>query len=478
MTKPLWTSKEAKEATGGTLTGQANGTSWSATGVSIDTRTLQPGDLFIAIEGLERDGHEFIAAAEKAGAVAVLVSRVGEAQGPCLVVDDTLKAMNALGRAARARTSARVAAVTGSVGKTSTKEALRKALAPSGKVHASELSYNNLWGVPLSLARMPQDTQYAVFEIGMNHAGEITPLSEMVKPDVAIVTTVAPVHLEFFKDETEIATAKAEIFDGLKQGGTAIINRDIIHFDLLRRSAKAAGASTIIGFGEHQEAETRLTKVKLHDTCTCVAATIVGTAATYGIGAAGKHWALNSLAVLSAVEAMGADLAKAALAMRDVVPSPGRGERQKIDLASGGSFLLVDESYNANPASMRAALSTLGASAPEREGRRMAILGDMAELGPTGEDLHADLASDVEATGLGHLFCCGPLMAALWTRLGNVIPGLHADSAAQLVEPVLASIRDGDIVTVKGSNSMKMGQIVTALNGLGQGPVQTVAKGA
>lgn len=474
MTKPLWTSEAAKEATGGVLTGGP----WSASGVSIDTRTLQPGDLFIAIEGIEQDGHKYIAAAEKAGAAAVVVSRPGDATGPCLVVDDTLKAMNDLGRAARARTSARVVAITGSVGKTSTKEALRKALAPSGKVHASELSYNNLWGVPLSLARMPQDTEYGVFEIGMNHPGEITPLAQMVKPDVAVITTVAPVHLEFFRDETEIAEAKAEIFDGLKPGGTAIINRDIVHFDLLENRAKAAGASAIIGFGEHEDAQTRLTNVKLHETCTCVAATIVGTQATYGIGAAGKHWALNSLAVLSAVEALGGDLAKGALAMRDVVPPSGRGERQKIDLASGGSFLLIDESFNANPASMRAAFSILGASKPEGEGRRIAILGDMGELGDTAPALHASLASDVEQVGLGQLFCCGPLMQNLWTALNGEISGVHTDSAADLVDEVVGVIRDGDIVTVKGSKYMKMGTIVSALVELGQRPSQIVAKGA
>lgn len=474
MTKPLWTSETAAMATGGTLTGAP----WTASGVSIDTRTLQPGDLFIAIEGLERDGHEFIAAAERAGAAAVLVSRSEDAGGPCLVVEDTLEAMNALGREARARTSARVAAVTGSVGKTSTKEALRKALAPSGKVHASELSYNNLWGVPLSLARMPEDTDYAVFEIGMNHAGEITPLTRMVEPDVAVITTVAPVHLEFFRDETEIAEAKAEIFDGLKPGGTAIINRDIVHFDLLKTRAEAADAARVIGFGQSQEAETRLTNVKLHDTCTCVAATIAGTEATYGIGAAGMHWALNSLAVLSAVEALGADLAKGAMAMREVVPPAGRGGRQKIELPSGGSFLLVDESYNANPASMRAALSTLGASNPEGEGRRMAILGDMGELGSTGSDLHVALAPDVEATNLGQLFCCGDLMAGLWDKLDNAIPGQHTETAAELVDPVTAAVRDGDIVTVKGSNFMKMSAIVSALVELGHRPSHTAAKGA
>lgn len=474
MTKPLWTSEAAREATGGTLTGGP----WNASGVSIDTRSLKPGDLFIAIEGLEQDGHKYIAAAEKAGAAAVLVSKPGDASGPCIIVDDTLKAMNDLGRAARARTSACIAAITGSVGKTSTKEALRMALAPSGKVHASELSYNNLWGVPLSLARMPQDTEYGVFEIGMNHPGEITPLTQMVQPDVAVIITVAPVHLEFFKDETEIAEAKAEIFDGLKPGGTAIINRDIVHFELLESRAKAAGASTVIGFGENEVAQTRLTNVKLHETCTCVAATITGTKVTYGIGAAGKHWALNSLAVLSAVDAMGADLAKGALAMRDVEPPSGRGERQKIDLASGGSFLLIDESFNANPASMRAAFSILGASKPKGEGRRIAILGDMGELGDTAPALHASLAPDVEQVGLGQLFCCGPLMQNLWTALSGKIPGAHTDSAGALVREVVDLIRDGDIVTVKGSKYMKMGAIVSALVDLGQRPSQTVAKGA
>lgn len=474
MKTPLWTSSEAHEATGGKLTGQA----WTASGVSIDTRTLLPGDLFVAIEGLARDGHDFIAAAEEAGAAAVLVSKPGDARGPCLIVDDTLEAMNALARAARARTSARVTAVTGSVGKTSTKEALLKALAPSGKVHGSELSYNNLWGVPLSLARMPRDTDYGVFEIGMNHAGEIIPLTQMVSPDVAIVTTVAPVHLEFFKDETQIAEAKAEVFSGLKQGGTAIINRDIVHFDLLKKRALEAGAGSVVGFGEHAEAETRLMKVKLHDTCTCVAANIVGIDAAYGIGAAGKHWALNSLAVLSAVQVLGADLAKGALAMRDVAPPKGRGERQQIRLASGGAFTLIDESYNANPASMRAALSTLGASEPGGDGRRIAILGDMRELGETSETLHRALAPDLKAAELKLLFCCGPHMAALWNEVRDTVEGAHAELSGDLIRPVVRAVRNGDIVTIKGSLGTNMAPIVSALLDLDCEPSQNAAKGA
>lgn len=474
MTRPLWTSDAAAEATGGALTGGP----WAATGISIDTRTLEPGDLFVAIEGLARDGHEFITAAEEAGAAAVLVSRPGKANGPCLVVEDTLEGLNALGRAARARTKAKVTAVTGSVGKTSTKEALRKALQPSGKVHASELSYNNLWGVPLSLARMPQDTDYGVFEIGMNHPGEIVPLVAMVEPDVAIVTIVASVHLEFFKDETEIAEAKAEIFSGLKVGGTAIINRDIVYFDLLKRRAEEAGAGKIIGFGEHAEAEARLMKVKLHETCTCVAANIVGTDAAYGIGAAGKHWALNSLAVLAAVEALGADLAKAALAMREVAPPKGRGERQEVELASGGSFTLIDESYNANPASMRAALSTLGAIKPTGKGRRIAILGDMRELGDASETLHRALAPDLRAANPGLFFCCGPYMSALWDEMQGSVAGVHAEDSTDLVDLVIEDVRAGDIVTIKGSLGTNMAPIVTALLDISREPTQNAAKGA
>ncbi len=474
MTQPLWTSQAAKEATDGELTGGP----WAATGISIDTRTLQPGDLFVAIEGLDRDGHEFIAAAEKAGAAAVLVSRPAGAKGPCLVVADTLEGLNALARAARARCQAKVVAITGSVGKTSTKEALLKALQPSGKVHASELSYNNLWGVPLSLARMPEDTQYGVFEIGMNHPGEIIPLTAMVEPDVAIVTTVASVHLEFFKDETEIAEAKAEIFSGLKAGGIAIINRDSVHFDLLKTRADEAGAGKIIGFGEHAEAETRLTRVKLHETCTCVAATINGTDAAYGIGAAGKHWALNSLAVLSAVDAVGADLAKAALAMRDVAPPKGRGERQDVRLASGGGFTLIDESYNANPASMRAALSTLGAIKPAGEGRRIAILGDMRELGETSQALHIALAPDLKATHPDLLFCCGPRMAALWNEMRDMVDGAHAAVSTDLIDPVISAIRNGDVVTIKGSLGTNMAPIVSALLDLDCKQSQNTAKGA
>jgi UDP-N-acetylmuramoyl-tripeptide--D-alanyl-D-alanine ligase len=459
MTAALWTSKAAADATGGALVGLP----WEVSGISIDTRTLCPGDLFVAIEGLERDGHEFIAQAEAAGAAACLVSNSDNVKGPCLVVPDTLKGLEALGSAARERTKAKIGAVTGSVGKTGTKEALRTALAASGKTHVSEASYNNLWGVPLSLARMPVDTEYAIFEIGMNHPGEIIPLVDLVRPDVAIITTVAPVHLEFFKDETEIAEAKAEIFTGLKKGGTAIINRDIVHFDLLKTRAEKAGAGIVIGFGEHSEANAKLGTVKLHDTCTCVSANINGTNAAYGIGAAGKHWALNSLAVLSCVQALGADLAKAALAMRDVASPAGRGERSTLALATGGQITLVDESYNANPASMKAALETLGASEPLSGGRRIAVIGDMRELGVESEVLHGNLADVLRTSNPDIVFCCGPHMKALWSKVNSVYPGAWKETSSQLVDLLVQEVEENDIIMIKGSLGTNMAPLVSAL---------------
>ncbi len=308
----------------------------------------------------------------------------------CSIVEDVLEGLRDLGRAARARSQAQVIAVTGSVGKTSTKEALRLALSADGETHASAASYNNHWGVPLSLARLPQSAKYAVFEIGMNHAGEITPLVKMARPHVAIVTAIAPVHLEFFGTLEKIADAKAEIFLGVEKGGTAVINRDSAQFDQLARAAKDAGVSHIVGFGEHAQAEARLIKVALKDECSCVQANILGADVTYKLGAPGKHLALNSLAVLAAASLAHADLALAALALARLEPATGRGTRITLTVP-GGTALLIDESYNANPASMRAALALLGQATTGSRGRRIAVLGDMLELGAQGPELHRQI---------------------------------------------------------------------------------------
>ncbi len=435
-------------------------------GISIDTRTLDRGDAFFAIKGDARDGHDFVPQALGAGAGLAVVSREKRgsfpADAPLLIVEDVLEGLRDLGRAARARSQAQVIAVTGSVGKTSTKEALRLALSADGETHASAASYNNHWGVPLSLARLPQSAKYAVFEIGMNHAGEITPLVKMARPHVAIVTAIAPVHLEFFGTLEKIAEAKAEIFLGLEKGGTALINRDSPQFDQLARAAKDAGVSHIVGFGEHAQAEARLIKVALKDECSCVQANILGADVTYKLGAPGKHLALNSLAVLAAASLAHADLALAALALARLEPATGRGTR--ITLAvPGGTALLIDESYNANPASMRAALALLGQATTGSRGRRIAVLGDMLELGAQGPELHRQISDAVQENRVDLVFCSGPLMKSLWDALPSSRRGGYAETSAALESAVLDAVRAGDAIMVKGSFGSKMGPIVKAL---------------
>jgi UDP-N-acetylmuramoyl-tripeptide--D-alanyl-D-alanine ligase len=348
-------------------------------GVSIDSRTVAPGDLFVAIKGDRFDGHDFARAAlEREAAVALIAKDKLEAlggTGPYLVVADPLAALVKLGIAARNRSQAKIAAVTGSVGKTGTKEMLAAALRRSGETHASVASYNNHWGVPLTLARMPTSARYGVYEIGMNHAGEITPLSGFVRPNVAIITTVEPVHIEFFPNVEAIADAKAEIFAGVERGGTAVLNCDNAHFERLKRHADARGLR-IVTFGAAEGADCRLIDVALHPTSSSVSASILGAPVTYKLGAPGRHIVQNSLAVLAAAALLDADLALAALALADVGAREGRGERFALPLPSGGVFVLIDESYNANPASMRAAIELLGAT-PTVGGRRIAVLGDM-----------------------------------------------------------------------------------------------------
>jgi UDP-N-acetylmuramoyl-tripeptide--D-alanyl-D-alanine ligase len=436
------------------------------TGISIDTRTIQPGEAFFAIQGENRDGHEFVEAALKAGAGLAVIARDKRGQfakeARLLAADDVLEALRDLARAARARLSGKVIAVTGSVGKTGAKEALRLALSAEGKTHASVASYNNHWGVPLSLARCPADVKFAVFEIGMNHAGEITPLTKLVRPDVAIVTTIAAVHLEYFGSLEKIADAKAEIFLGVVTGGAAVINRDIAQYAQLAKTAKAAGVERIVSFGEHAEADARLVRVALAPDSSSVEANIFGSLASYKIGAPGRHLALNSLAVLAAAALAGADLALAALALAQWQPSAGRGQRITLALP-GGEALLIDESYNANPASMRAALALLGQAAVGPRGRRIAVLGDMLELGTEGARLHAELAEAAAAAGVDSVYCSGPLMRSLWEALPSALRGGYAESAAALEPAIIEALCPGDAVMIKGSLGSKMGPIVKAL---------------
>jgi UDP-N-acetylmuramoyl-tripeptide--D-alanyl-D-alanine ligase len=439
----------------------------AVTGISIDSRTIEPGEAFFAIHGDRFDGHDFASMAVARGAATAVVGEdrlasLGRIKGSLTVVDDVLDALRGLGVAARARSEARIAAITGSVGKTTTKEMLATALAPDGAVHYSPASFNNHWGVPLTLARMPRDARYGVFEIGMNHPGEIEPLVRMVRPHVAIVTTVEPVHLEYFKDVKAIAKAKAEIFSGVEPGGAAIINRDNPHYAQLARLARAAGIERVIGFGEHPKAEARLLTARLKERCTCIAAKILGEDVSYKLGAPGRHLAQNSLAVLAAVSVLGADLALAALALAGVEAGKGRGQRQVLAVP-GGAATLIDESYNANPASMRAAMALLAQTEPARNGRRIAILGDMLELGPDAEAMHAGLAEAIAEAEVDRVYLVGPLMRSLWEALPAHLRGGHTDKASELEPVVVDAIGAGDVIMVKGSNASRMGPLVEAI---------------
>ena len=463
---PLWTQAALEAATGGTLRGAPR----AVTGASIDTRSLESGDLFFAIRGEARDGHDFVRAAlEKgAGAAVVAAARAEEFEGigPVLAVpgegeDPVLEAMRRLGLAARARTGAAIVAVTGSVGKTGTKEALRHVLAAQGATHASVASYNNHWGVPLTLARMPAESRFGVFEIGMNHGAEILPLTAMVRPDVALITTVEPVHIEHFHSLSAIADAKGEIFSGLKPGGVAVINRDNPNYERMLAHAHASRAGRVITFGEHAAADVRANRILTRPDVSVVDATVMGVPVTYQLGTPGRHVAMNSLGVLACIHALGADLARAALSLANLKPPVGRGERTALRIGEGEAFL-VDESYNANPASIRAALATLAGIETADKGRRIAVLGDMKELGAASEALHRELADAVSAHGIDLVFTAGTQMVHLFEALPMALRGAAAPSAEDLTDAVLTPLRPGDAVMVKGSNSMRMVRIVEA----------------
>jgi len=437
----------------------------AVSGISIDSRTIGRNEAFFAIAD-RRDGHAFVAAALQAGAAlaVVAVDRRTELpnDAPLLIVPDVLAALKALAAAARARSKAKVIGVTGSVGKTGTKEALRLALSQDGETHASVASYNNHWGVPLSLARCPASARYAVLELGMNHAGEIALLSRLARPHVAVITAVAPVHLEFFGTLAKIADAKAEIFLGLEPDGTAVLNHDNSQFSHLKRRARQAGVARVVSFGQHEKADARLIKCALHAECSTVQADILGSELTYKIGAPGRHLVLNSLAVLATCVLVGADLALAALALAELKPVSGRGTVIEIELP-GGPAHVIDESYNANPASVAAALALLGQARVGAQGRRIAVLGDMLELGPKAPVLHRGLLEPVLANAVDLVFCCGPLMRALWQALPAGRRGGYAEDAAALEALVLSVIRAGDVVMVKGSLGSHMAPIVKAL---------------
>lgn len=461
--RALWTADELIAASGGKLFGKVTK---PLNGVSIDTRTISDGDIFVAIKGESHDAHDFVAKALTAGAGLAIVSRVTDemtAAGPLLVVaDDPLRSLERIGRASRARSHAQIVAVTGSVGKTSTKEMLRVALGASGSTHASLASFNNHWGVPLTLSRMPADSAYGVFEIGMNHSGEITPLVGMVQPHVAIITNVAPVHVGNFNSVDQIADAKAEIFSGLAAGGSAVLNRDNAYYDHLVVAARAHGVKNIVSFGTHEKADVRSERVALHETCCCVTADVMGEKLIYKLGMPGAHMALNSLAVLAAVKLMGADLARAALVLAVAEAPKGRGVQQRFKI-DNGSFLLIDESYNANPVSMAAALALLSRAKPGKGGRRIAVLGDMLELGAHGPSLHEGLAKELDVNHVDSLYAAGPLMNHLWKKTPAKQRGAYADNSADIRDGLLDELRAGDVVMVKGSLGSRMGPLVDAI---------------
>ncbi len=458
---PLWRSEDAAAATGGT-----GAVAWRASGVSIDSRTVAPGDVFVALKGPNFDGHGFVAKALAAGAAAALVSERPEgvaADAPLLVCADTFTALEQLGRAGRVRAAAKIIAVTGSVGKTGTKEALIRCLADQAPSYATQGSLNNHWGVPLSLARLPADCRFGVFELGMNHAGEIGPLSRMVRPDVGLITTIAPAHLEFFASVDAIADAKAELFEGMTAGGVAILNRDNGQYGRLAAAARAAGLENVQSFGEAAGVDARLISCACRDDASEVEVEIGGVRLTYTLSLPGRHLVMNSLGVLLAVRAAGADLAAAARTLGTLPPVKGRGVRRRIALKDGGAFTLIDESYNASPAAMEASFQVAGTVEPGAGGRRIAVLGDMRELGAASEALHAGLAGPLVGAGFDLAFCCCPHMKALYAELPAGVRGAYAADAEALAPSVAWAVRDGDVVLVKGSAGSRMNGVVASL---------------
>jgi UDP-N-acetylmuramoyl-tripeptide--D-alanyl-D-alanine ligase len=465
----LWTAREAALATGGTVTADAV---WTVGGVSIDTRTVSSGDLFVALKGPNFDGHDYVAPALSKGAAAAMVTRAPADADPSrlLAVPDTQAGLEALAIAARARSAAKIVAVTGSVGKTGTKEALATVLGGQGATHASSGNLNNQIGMPLSLARMPAASRFGVFEIGMNHAGEIAPLSAMLRPHAAIVTTVEAVHLEHFPDVAAIADAKAEIFTGLDRDGVAILNRDNVWFDRLTMRATERGVGRIWSFGSAADATARLTDIVSDAAGSVVSATVLGRPVRFHLPLPGRHQAQNALAVLLGVAALDGDVAMGAAALEALAPVKGRGVTTEVMLPGGGAFRVVDETYNASPAAVRAVLAVFGMTPPQAPGgRRLVVLGDMLELGGRGPAEHAGLADALLAARVDGVFTAGPLSRHLHDALPLELRGVHAADSTVLATAVAGAVQPGDIVLVKGSAGSRMAAVVSALLALSAG---------
>ncbi|WP_298675725.1 UDP-N-acetylmuramoyl-tripeptide--D-alanyl-D-alanine ligase [uncultured Lentibacter sp.] len=460
--KPIWTAAEAAAATGGQVTSD-----WAATGVSIDTRTLRPGDLFVALKAA-RDGHEFVAQALEKGAVAALVSHVPEGldgSDRLLLVSDVLKALQDLGRAARARSHAKIIGVTGSAGKTSTKEMLRVILAAQGFCHAAEASYNNHWGVPLTLARMPHEAEFAVIEIGMSNPGEIAPLARLAAPHVVMITTVAAAHLAAFESLEGIAAEKASIMEGLTAGGVAVWNADIATAPILAQTAAQLGAQGVT-FGAQSE-DFKLCGTRLAESVTVAEAEVHGMPLVFKVRAAGQHFAMNGLGALAVCEAVGLAPALAAADLAGWEPPAGRGKREilALDEVEDDHIELIDDAFNANPASLAASLQVLADIVPPAQGayRKIAILGDMLELGKTERAQHRDVAGLDAVAELDVVHCVGPLMRHTWEALPDAQQGQWFETAAELAHKVRSYLRAGDIVLVKGSKGSAVSQVVTAI---------------
>jgi UDP-N-acetylmuramoyl-tripeptide--D-alanyl-D-alanine ligase len=463
-----WTFDSVIKATGGQMLGGGGLGAQPIFGVIVDHRDTAPGDMFIALKGAKTDGHRFVSEALALGAAAVLVSSQPDGVEPgdsrLIFVDDTYEALWDLARASRARSKAKFIAITGSVGKTGTKEALYRALDLFEQCHASEKSLNTHVGVPLTMARMPVEAEFGVFEIGMNAPGEIGPLAQLVNPDLVLITAIGMAHRKAFKTEEDIVHAKAEIFNGLKEGGTAIINQDNRHFDLIVELAQKAGVENIKGYGvDAKGAEASTGRVVAHEDCTCLTANIGGQSMMYKIGMPGNHWVSNSLGVLLAVQTLGADLGLAGLALAEMLDLSGRGERFTVETRDG-DFTLIDESYNANPLSMAAAIEVLGASIPkEQYGRRVAILSDMLELGEASTPAHTALPSQLMGAGVEKVFVKGEEMTDMAKFLPDHIRGGAFDGNEALIAAIRKEIVPGDVVMVKGSNAGKLGDVVDAL---------------